>query len=1174
VTDPMAGSTVEKVAGFIAGSLRPLLASLDSNDATGAPMRRFVEGLGWSLPAGPVPPSLLALRPTIVSLVRDIGELSNLRMAGVEGETLDEVALATSLALIVADVAMLAEELSHLETDLAAELPGPYVAATHIDRDFGSRLLDALIVTAAYKRIPLVSRILRLLGIIEVTSQDPDPTIFQPAYTLRRARWDRIPQLLQHPDAVLRDVYGWGTPKIDLRPLLDALLSVSAALNAPGTVGYPSRGLMHAVVPTMDLDGVYLERMFRMPIIDIGLVRVDAGITPIPKADPVELQGVAVTLVANGGTLEFTIPLSQELVLILTGTLDASVGIALAIWPDKDPELVSDFDASRSPVSGAGLAARLEYSRQQPLPILTIPGGTGVDIRGAYFGGGVSARTNEPIDVSIEGGVTEARIIVTAGESDSFIAKILPEGGIQVPFEFTIGWSSARGVYFKGSAGLETTLALHLAIGPLLIETLHLAALLNGDGLAIEASVNASATIGPISASVERIGMSADVSFSPGNLGPLNIDFGFKPPNGLGLVVDAGPVTGGGFLSFDHPNGRYSGVIQLQVYSVAITAIGLLDTKLPGGQTGYSFLIIITAEFPPIQLGFGFTLNGAGGLAGINRTAVIDALQAGVRTGSIDHILFPEDPIRDAAIIISDLRTFFPPAQGRYVFGPIALIGYGTPTLITAVLGIVIELPSPIRLLLIGKIAALLPDPEAPVVELHLSILGVLDFEAKLLAIDASLHDSRVAAFSIYGDMALRLTWGDKPNFLLSVGGWNPHFDPPAGFPELRRMTVALGDGENPRITLQGYFAITSNSAQVGARAELYAAKGGFNVAGWVGFDAIFIFTPFSFRTDFSAGVAIRRGSSTLASVHLDATLTGPSPFHAWGEASLSLLFFHVSVPFDATFGESRQIEAPDKDPWELLEPAVRDPRNWSVELPPGAHTVVALRKPSPDSTRVVLDPAGSAIFRQKVVPLNFPIDKFGEATPIGAGRYDVSSVVVENVPLAANERATVRDLFARGQYRRMSDHDKLSIPAFEPLDSGIRITETDVGHGEPLGRDVEYETHTLDSEWESRTTATPYRPSRAKQIAMVGASAKVRSMIENSGSARFGPPPNTARQFGLNDEQYQVVLTDDLSPEPGILGAPSTQGLARDALADHLARNPQDRGKYQVVPTHEAVAA
>ena len=36
-----------------------------------------------------------------------------------------------------------------------------------------------------------------------------------------------------------------------------------------------------------------------------------------------------------------------------------------------------------------------------------------------------------------------------------------------------------------------------------------------------------------------------------GNLGPVNVDLGFRPPDGVGLAVDAAVLVGGGYLSFN-----------------------------------------------------------------------------------------------------------------------------------------------------------------------------------------------------------------------------------------------------------------------------------------------------------------------------------------------------------------------------------------------------------------------------------------------------------------------------------------------------------------------------------------------------------------------------------------------------------------------------------------------
>src|SRR4029077_4074543 len=144
------------------------------------------------------------------------------------------------------------------------------------------------------------------------------------------------------------------------------------------------------------------------------------------------------------------------------------------------------------------------------------------------------------------------------------------------------------------------------------------------------------------------------------------------------------------------------------------------------GSKGFSLLIIITAEFGTgIQLGFGFTLIGLGGLLGLNRTMRLDALVQSVRTGGVYSILFPKDIAANATQIINDLRAFFPAQAGIFLIGPMAKLGWGTPTLVSLTIGIIIEIPGNIAL--IGVLRVALPTDDAAVVVLQVSFIGAIE---------------------------------------------------------------------------------------------------------------------------------------------------------------------------------------------------------------------------------------------------------------------------------------------------------------------------------------------------------------------------------------------------------------------------------------------------------------
>src|SRR5262249_56687750 len=213
-----------------------------------------------------------------------------------------------------------------------------------------------------------------------------------------------------------------------------------------------------------------------------------------------------------------------------------------------------------------------------------------------------------------------------------------------------------------------------------------------------------------------------------------------KPPTGVGLSIDAGVVSGGGYLSIDPDRGQYAGVLQLTIADfLSVTAIGLIETKMPDGSDGFSLLIIITADFGAgIQLGFGFTLLAVGGLLGLNRGMLFQPIMDGVRTNAISSVMFPQDVIANAPRIISDLQAFFPAQEGTFLIGPMAKIGWGEPTLVTLSLGVIIEIP-PGDIAILGILKLALPADELAILVLQVNFAGAIEVDKQRIYFFASL---------------------------------------------------------------------------------------------------------------------------------------------------------------------------------------------------------------------------------------------------------------------------------------------------------------------------------------------------------------------------------------------------------------------------------------------------
>ena len=324
---------------------------------------------------------------------------------------------------------------------------------------------------------------------------------------------------------------------------------------------------------------------------------------------------------------------------------------------------------------------------------------------------------------------------------------------------------------------------------------------------------------------------------------------------------------------------------------------------------------------------------------------------------------------------------------------------------------------------------------------LNLEAMGVIDFDAGTAAIDAVLVDSRLAhKFPITGSAALRAGFGAGPSFVLSVGGFNPHFAAPTTVPALERVTIALSSGNNPRLICEAYFAITSNTVQFGADASLYASAAGFSVEGDVGFDVLVQLVPLHFVADFHARLQLKRGSHNLFGVSLNGALEGPRPLRVSGKATFEILWCDFSVHFDTTLvkGEPPPLP-PAVDVLAQLTQALASPSSWSTQRSATQTHGVALRS-LPPAAADCADRARSArsAVRQAAGRAAQHRARHRDLRRRTGGRRAALRRSTRHAQRHAAARAPpLQASFAPAQFFVMSDDEKLAAPSFESMDAG-----------------------------------------------------------------------------------------------------------------------------------------
>ena len=1150
---------------FVARLLRALgdfFEPIDRAASDPDALRTLLAQMGWRLdPAVAAAPSAIT---AIATSVADLAEQADDLLSD-DDATADAAAGKAS-----DDVLAIARGIGELSQ--TSGLPAAFQ-----DTELPEKLLSLLVYDYLADHKPQIFAITRFAGILdeELVDPNPNPSPFASPYLRRKVMLERVALAVTDPGKLPAEVYGWGTQDFRADTFLRVLEVVARAF-----------GLRVSSEISAGLDLYWNEnavasqsqRSLALPIWS-GVsgstsAQLDMVVVPLPTGSgkgsaTTKPEGIAL-FPRFRGAVAATVELVEGIDLKVEGKIEDEGVVRAEVRPSGSTLFV---EQSVTDIEEVSATVGVEVHPPAPYVVLGAPGSSRLEIAQAHAELGIALKLGEP-QMHVDTGLDKASLVIDLGKGDGFLQKLLGGEPQQMDFGFGVKWSTVDGFRFDGTATLRLELPVHLDLaGVAQIDTIHLvlgAVAAPQPGARIEVSITGGLTLGPFAAQVDRLGVAVNLVKSPdhkGALGDMDLVFAFKPPNGIGFVVDAGPVKGGGFVSFDVERGEYAGILELEVAGTfAIKAIGILATKMPDGRVGFSMLLIITAEFSPIQLSYGFTLNGVGGAIGINRTMNQAFLSNGIHTGALESILFPPDPVAHANEVISNLKQGFPIAEGRVVFGPMIKIGWAS--IITAEVGVLLELPLPVKLALLGRLRlALPPAGDDAVLVMQIDIAGFFDFGTGDIAIDATLNESRVAAFPISGDFALRANVGSKPDFALSAGGFHPRFKPPPGMPPMKRLGIAIASGDNPRLRLEAYFGFTTNSVQTGARADFYVGAslgmlGSFSAEALVGFDALMYFSPLSFEVDIYGRAAVKRNGADLASADLEFKLTGPTPWHAHGHAILHFLGDH-SLAFDRTFGEpAPPASLPATNVANEVRTALGDAGAWGA-LPPGtAQPLVTLRDVGP-TAGVLLHPLSELTVHQRVAPLDTRLERFGTGPVDGPSKITIDGVAIVGGAVTQG-LDQLDDNFAPGQFFDLTDDEKVTRPSFERLPAGKRVHTASFSTATAQQADEHYVTITVDNpalkphDDRLGSLASAYKPGAALRASMAELSGAGSS--ELGGGGRYAAP---SQGIEVAEPVWAVAGRGDL--------APATTHASYTEAADSVEAG-AGVGEHRIVGGFEAV--
>ena len=441
-------------------------------------------------------------------------------------------------------------------------------------------------------------------------------------------------------------------------------------------------------------------------------------------------------------------------------------------------------------------------------------------------------------------------------------------------------------------------IGVHAQFGPIYIDQIGLVP--NGN-TSVSLVLDGSVKINGLTGEVDELGVTIPYKSitTPGDwtLDLKGIALSFQGPEvtiaGALLKNDSGPAI------------EYDGMLLVQVTEFGIVAVGAYS-KPTDAQGGYTSIFIFAGVFIIIGIPPIIEIDAFGLGVGYNRELIvpddINKIPSFVLVAALDDGgAMANDPMGE----LMQISTSMPAKRGSFW---LAVGLHGTTFVIVHVTAVVyVALDNGVEIGLIGVARMAIPSDDTALVSVELALKARYSSAEGTLSIQAQLTDN---SYLLAPDCQLTggfayFMWFPEGQFVLTLGGYNPHFQVPTQFPNVPRLGFNWGLPIGATIKGQSYFALTNTCIMAGARLDLTWGASCAYVWFTAYADFLISWDPFYYNIDIGISVGASLsiticffGCVTIGiSISIGATLTiaGP-PLH--GTATLDLDVCSLTVSF------------------------------------------------------------------------------------------------------------------------------------------------------------------------------------------------------------------------------------------------------------------------------------
>lgn len=364
--------------------------------------------------------------------------------------------------------------------------------------------------------------------------------------------------------------------------------------------------------------------------------------------------------------------------------------------------------------------------------------------------------------------------------------------------------------------------------------------------------------------------------------------------------------------------GQYTGTLKVEVAGYTIDAIGAYAMHA-GAPTFFAYAILRNRPLggPP----FFFVTGLAAGL-GYNRRLVIP---------TIDQV--PQFPLILAALPGDGgplVQAGGDPLATLDAFGPdwismspgdnwlAAGVSFSSFEMIQSTAVLTLTSGPKALLSLVGLSNLSIPTgSQDPIANAQVALLAVLDPERGDLAVDGKLTPASYV-FSpqsrLSGGFAFYM-WFTTGDFVVTFGGYHPHFQKPAAYPAVPRLQMNWQVSDHLAVVASEYFALTPSAIMAGGALSAMWSSG--SLSAWFDVEANFLllWKPFSYSIDASINIGASFEldllfCSVTVTIHVgvDLSIWGP-PFGGTATVDLDIISFSIDFGADRPYAPKLMLQ-------------------------------------------------------------------------------------------------------------------------------------------------------------------------------------------------------------------------------------------------------------------------